>query len=227
MSIRGKTYKDELSDEIVKKLLANPNTAHSKMLELVGKNNIILEVGCATGYMTRKFKENNCNVTGIEYNPESAEIAKQYCNQIIVGDIEVLKDFPLEKEYFDFILFADVLEHLRFPLRTLVKFKKYLKQDGKIFISVPNVANYRVRMNLLIGRFDYTEIGLLDKTHLRFFTLKTAKHLVSDAGLKIDKIDVTPSWNSSIRIINKLYYLITKVWKSLFAYHILIIASKK
>ena len=227
LSIRGKTYRDELSDEIVKKLLANPYTVHSKMLEIVGKNKTILEIGCATGYMTKRFKKNNCNITGVEINPKSAEIAKQYCDQIIIGDIEVEKDFPLKKEYFDFILFADVLEHLRFPLRTLVKFKKYLKPEGKFFISLPNVANYRVRMNLLTGRFNYTEIGLLDKTHLRFFTINTAKQLVSDAGLKIVKVDASPSWNSSNKLLNKLYYLITKTWKSLFAYSILILASKK
>ena len=227
MSIRGKTYRDELSDTIIEKLLANPYTVHSKMLEIVGKNKTILEVGCATGYMTKRFKKNNCNITGIEINPNSAEIAKKYCDQIIIGDIEITKDFPLKKDYFDFILFADVLEHLRFPLRTLVKFKKYLKPEGKIFISLPNVANYRLRMNLLTGRFDYTEIGLLDKTHLRFFTIKTAKQLVSDAGLNIVKLDVSPSWNSSIKLLNKFYYLITRAWKSLLGYSILILASKK
>lgn len=133
----------------------------------------------------------------------------------------------MKTNYFDFIIFADVLEHLRFPLHTLVNFRKYLKKDGKIFISVPNIANYRVRMNLLIGRFDYTEIGILDKTHIRFFTKKTIKQIINDAGLKMEKIDITPSWNSSKKLLNKLYYLITKVWKSLLGYQILILAAKK
>lgn len=91
MSINKKTYRDELSEEIIEKLLANPYTAHSRMLEVVGKDKTILEIGCATGYMTKKFKENNCTITGIEINSKSAEIAQQYCDQIIVADIEVQK----------------------------------------------------------------------------------------------------------------------------------------
>ncbi|MHA1274499.1 MAG: class I SAM-dependent methyltransferase [Candidatus Helarchaeota archaeon] len=226
MSIRDKTYRDELSEKIVEQLLTNPYTAHSRMLELVGKDKTVLEVGCATGYISKKLKENGCKVTGIEINPQSAEIAKEYCEQIIVGNVEELKDLPLNRDYFDFILFADVLEHLLHPTRTLAKLKKYLKKDGKIFISLPNIANYRVRLNLLVGRFNYTEIGLLDKTHIRFFTIRTAKQLIKDAGLKLEGIDVAPSWNSSIKLLNKLYYVITRLFKGLLAYNILILASK-
>ncbi|MHA1377704.1 MAG: class I SAM-dependent methyltransferase [Candidatus Helarchaeota archaeon] len=226
MSIKGKTYRDELTEKMIKQLLVNPYTAHSKILEFIGNNKTILEVGCATGYLTRKFKEKNCKVTGIEIDPNSAEFAKPYCEQFIVGDIEEMSDLPLEKSYFDFILFADVLEHLKYPLKTLVKLKRYLKSNGRIFVSLPNVANYRVRLNLLVGRFDYTEIGLLDKSHIRFFTISTSKQLIQNAGLKLEKLDVTPSWNSSIGILNKFYYTITKVFKGLLAYNILILASK-
>ena len=226
MSVRDKTYRDELSEKVVQILLQNPYSAHSRMLDLVGRDKRVLEVGCATGYITRKMKENNCKVTGIEIDSQSAEIAKQYCEQIIIGNIEEIKDLNLQQEYFDFILFADVLEHLVNPIKTLFRIKKYLKKDGRLFISLPNVANYRVRLNLLVGRFDYTKIGLLDRTHLRFFTIKTAKQLIKNAGLKLEGMDVTPTWNSSISFLNKFYYSIAKVFKGLFGYNILLLASK-
>ena len=104
LSIRDKTYKDELTEEIVEKLLANPYTTHSRMLELVGKNKTILEVGCATGYMTKKFKENNCSIIGIEINPDYYAIAEKRIREAYMQPplfVEVEKrENPVQGELF-------------------------------------------------------------------------------------------------------------------------------
>lgn len=114
---------------------------------------------------------------------------------------------------------ADVLEHLPHPSSVLKKLKKNLKKEGYFIISVPNVANWSIRFRLLFGKFDYTEYGILDKSHLRFFTRKSLERLIEEVGLKIKKLEVTPnipfiSYNDRTA---RLAYELTKLWKGLLA----------
>ena len=99
---------------------------------------------------------------------------------------------PKFKEPFDVMIFGDVLEHLKNPLAVLRQLATSLKEDGAIIISLPNIANIYVRLSLLVGRFDYQERGILDRTHLRFFTRKTFCRFLQDAGLEAEELTATP-----------------------------------
>lgn len=201
-----------------------PFGAHARIVEFIGTNKKVLEVGCATGYISKRLKENGCTVVGIEIDQSSAEIAKEHCIDVIVCDVESLNQLPYEQASFDVILYGDILEHLKYPQRVLQKFRVYLKDDGFLCISLPNVANWRMRLNLLFGKFEYTTGGLLDESHLRFFTKKTAEKLIRDSGFYIIKFDVTPSLPMFIPA--KLRYGIAKLFPCLFGYQFLFVAKK-
>lgn len=159
-------------------------SVHADVVTLVDEGSRVLELGPATGYMTHAFNERGCTVVGIELDPKMAVNAEKFTERMIVGDIDRLDlEAELGEERFDAIVAADVLEHLRDPLQVLVELKKFLKPDGCFVISFPNVAHGSVRLSLLSGRFDYQDIGLLDSTHLRFFTRESFEDLLDDAEL--------------------------------------------
>ena len=157
-----------------------------RIFNLISPNKKVLDVGCATGKLLEELKsKKDCYTVGIEAEMNESQEAKIRCDQLIQGDIEKLEALPFSEGFFDVIVFADVLEHLRRPDEVLKKMRAYLKDDGQFLISIPNIAFISIRLGLLFGMFNYTEYGLLDKTHLRFFTLKTAKKLIEESGYKI------------------------------------------
>ena len=164
-------------------------SVHADVVRLVGDAPRVLELGPATGYMSRVFSERGSAVVGIEVDPEMAERAGQFCERIVVGDLDRL-DLAAElgEERFDAIVAADVPEHLRDPLDALNRLRPYLKPDGCFVISVPNVAHGSVRLALLSGHFDYSDIGLLDATHLRFFTRETVEQMLDEAELGLAEL---------------------------------------
>ncbi|TMB98842.1 MAG: glycosyltransferase [Chloroflexi bacterium] len=166
--------------------LSNENNSHTLLIGLTGRDRTVLEVGPATGYMTRVLKDRGCRVTAIEIDADAGALAEPYCERLIVADVEQL-DFneAFGDQRFDVILFGDVLEHLRDPAAVLRKAAAYIAPGGQIIASVPNIAHGSVRLALLKGEFPQTERGLLDSTHLHFFTAQTIATLFSDAGLAV------------------------------------------
>ncbi|QYR19853.1 glycosyltransferase [Paenibacillus sp. sptzw28] len=142
----------------------------------------VLEVGCACGATLLEIKNwyPNAEVHGIELNPKAAEIASLSAN-VRSGNIETI-EIGTAQSYFDYIIFADVLEHLVEPWNVLHKTLPYLKENGKVLASIPNVAHYSVIRDLLKGHWTYQDRGLLDVTHLRFFTREGICRLFSSAG---------------------------------------------
>lgn len=203
----------------------NPFGTHMKVLNLVSKNKSVLEIGCATGQISRRLTENGCEVVGVELDEESAIIAQKYCKKVIVSDVCKIRASDY-LHYFDFILFMDVLEHLEDPWDVLKKMKVYLKDDGLVVISVPNIANWGIRWNLLLGNFEYGPRGILDRTHLRFFNEKSAKRLLDDAGFDIVKYDIIPSM-PLVRMRAKFMYLISKLVPNFFAIQFLLVGKIK
>lgn len=166
--------------------LSEHNNSHSLMVELVGEGKRVLEVGCATGYMTRVLAERGCRVVGIEVDPHAAARAGEHCDEVVVADVEHLDLVERFGEAsFDVVVFGDVLEHLREPLVTLRRARGLLVADGCVVASVPNVAHGAVRLALLQGRFEYRPLGLLDESHIRFFTRASMERLFRDAGFAI------------------------------------------
>ena len=161
---------------------------HKLILSYLNKNELVLDVGCGSGYLAANSPGNQ--FYGIEINKNSAKNAEKFYKKTYLSDIEKFDGRLLSRKKFDILIFADILEHLSFPEKTLTYFvDKFLKDNGRVIISLPNIAHLTIRLNLLIGKFDYTESGILDKTHRCFYTLKSAKNLIKKSGLVIEKID--------------------------------------
>jgi 2-polyprenyl-3-methyl-5-hydroxy-6-metoxy-1,4-benzoquinol methylase len=164
---------------------ADEGEATLAQLALIPEGSRVLEVGTAAGHVTRALKHKGCQVTGIEVDPDLARLAAPACRRVIVGNVEDLDlDAELSEE-FDVVLCGDVLEHLRDPGFVLQKLKRRLAPTGHLVVSMPNVAHASVRLNLLAGTFAYVEEGLLDATHLRFFTLASIAELFNRNGFEI------------------------------------------
>lgn len=172
----------------------SPHSPHMKIIKYIGNDKTVLDVGCSTGYIARELKKKGCHVVGIEIDEVAAEMARNYCGKVIVGDIEEVKELPYPDGYFDVIILSDVLEHLKRPDVVLLKLKRYLKPGGFVIASIPNIARLEYRLKLLFGKFDYEDYeksGILSSAHLRFFTRKTARKLFETSGYKIIKVDTT------------------------------------
>ncbi len=160
------------------------NNGHAFALSMIGYNKSVLEVGCSSGYITKVLVEQGCSVVGMEIDPVAAEIAEEWADQVVVGDLDDADTWSYVKdESFDVVSLCDVLEHLRDPLESLRQAVRKLKPTGFLVISLPNVAHGDVRIALMNGKFRYANWGLLDRTHLRFFTLETIRKLLHEAGV--------------------------------------------
>jgi hypothetical protein len=132
--------------------------------------------------MSKVFVDEGCTVVAIELDPTMAAQASRFCERVVVGDLDVIDlDAELGKERFDVIVAADVLEHLKDPLEALKRLRPFLTPDGFFVVSLPNIAHASVRLSLLQGSFDYRDLGLLDRTHLRFFTHASMQELFDEA----------------------------------------------
>ena len=190
----------------------------------------VLDVGCSTGVLGESIKrKNGAEVTGIEVDEEMANVAKEKLDRVLVGDIEniSLLDY-FSPNYFDCIIFADVLEHLRDGWKVLAKSVNLLSENGIIIASVPNVRHYSTIFSLIFrGIWPYRERGIHDQTHLRFFTLKNIEEMFRDAALEITKIE------RKYRIIEKPHrynrfskYIAHLFLKDLLTFQYLIVARK-
>jgi 2-polyprenyl-3-methyl-5-hydroxy-6-metoxy-1,4-benzoquinol methylase len=195
----------------------------------------ILDIGTAAGTMARICAGSGLLFFGIEANEQRALIARPYYQGFFQGDLESAPDDVLGN--FDIILCADILEHTAYPgdiLKRLVN----LQNPGAFFIiSVPNIAHIWIRLNLLLGNFNYTDKGILDSTHLRFFTRKTLLNLVQESGLSQETIQPTPIPLSLVfpalmktpvgNFLNNSLYRLTRTLPTLFAYQLVIKAIKR
>lgn len=192
----------------------------------------VLEIGCGAGATLAKIKYlwPNTKTYGIEIVADVAKCASIY-SEIIVGDVETL-DFPYNENYFDVIICGDVLEHLRDPEATLKKLHKYLKKDGNLLASIPNVMHSSVLYPLLNGSWDYQNAGILDRTHLKFFTKKSICELFNNVQLKIEYLYRTLSYGdgpeSNPEMMEKLQSIMSpEAFEQIFAYQYIIKSSKQ
>lgn len=148
------------------------NRVKREFLPLIPEGpNVILDLGCGAGQLGRVLRETNkaSELVGVEIYPMAAEKAEKYYNKIYQDNVESLS-LPYV-EYFDYVICGDILEHLIDPWFMLTKINKMLKSGGMLVCSIPNIRYWKIIATLVLnGTWEYTEAGILDSTHLRFFT---------------------------------------------------------
>ena len=167
-------------------------SSHSVILARLGegRGRRALDVGAADGYLAERLTTAGWKVTALERDPAQVARAAARCEQAHVVDLE-REQPPLAGQY-DAIIYGDVVEHLSDPLRVLRELNRHLAPGGVVVVSVPNVAHVWVRLSLLVGHFDYGDRGILDRTHLAFFTRRTFRSFLTAARLTPREISVTP-----------------------------------
>lgn len=174
---------------------AAENNPHSHALRIVGGGHRVLEVGCSTGYVTEHFVANGNTVVGVEIDPDAAREAERFAERVHVADLDLVRVSSLESGRFDVIVLGDVLEHLRDPDTTLADLLTLLDPGGRVVISLPNVAHVDLRLMLLGGDWTYQDTGLLDRTHLRWFTRASIREMLGRHGLvatRLERVVINP-----------------------------------
>lgn len=181
-----------------------------------------LDLGCGAGVTSEYLKQHTsvtCTV-GIEQNAKVAEQARTRLDAVYTLKVES-ESLPFAPLDFDLLICADILEHLSDPWRVLKNYVRFLKPGGLVLLSLPNVQNWKIIWNLMHGQWIYSSSGLLDRDHLRFFTMTTARQLVHDAGLSIIKTKTT--MGTEMKIINALTL---GLCRHMLAFHLYILAQK-
>jgi 2-polyprenyl-3-methyl-5-hydroxy-6-metoxy-1,4-benzoquinol methylase len=184
-----------------------------------------LEIGCGTGGTLDLLKQRGAIYTaGVDINAESIKMAADKgLDSAIVADIEK-DDLPYREKEFDGIILADVLEHLYDPWNTLKKITNYIADDGYILISLPNIKYYKVLRRLMFhDEWTYDDAGILDITHIRFFTLTEIYRLLKFSGLKCVRIKKQFVSSKKMKMLNKLFFC---KLDNFFSYQFYILAKK-
>jgi len=211
------------------------HSSHSYAIELAGSRHSILDVGCGKGFLAEKLVDNENRVTGMDILPPSAvlpALARYYQADLSESIARILEE--LRGETFDRVLLLDVLEHLTTCDRLLRECRQALKSTGCLIVSVPNIANIYVRLLLLLGKFEYTERGILDRTHARFFTRESARAFLRDNGYSIVEerctcipIELILGWspaNPFMRFLTGTLAVLTRLMPGLMGYQIVFLA---
>jgi len=171
-------------------------------------NAMVLDGGCGRGALSAAIQDKGYAVWGIERNEEAARVAQQRIEKVIHASLTHTGDVIREigDRQFDYIILSDVLEHLYDPFMVLKEYLSLLKEDGTLIISVPNLVAWDNRFRILFGTFDYTDIGIMDRTHIRHFTFKTTRQLAEAAGCRVIKVDFTPYFTRALLpLIRRLF----------------------
>lgn len=213
-------------------------SSHRILIDLIRRHTppggTLLDLGAAAGELGSAVRDHFDRTIGFEFNIDCVGTLGDHFDQAVIADLEKTKQLPAGV---DAVVLADVLEHLRSPDATLQLVRGALAPRGRVFISVPNIANITVRLGLLFGVFEYRDRGILDYTHLRFYTLRTIRREVENAGFRILETrgsslpirliigSFTPE--PLLRIGERFLSAVTRVWRSLFAYQIILVAEKR
>jgi len=177
------------------------NEGNSELLDLLpSMPGRILDCGCGAGDNARILSDRGWCVTGITIDPREQEAARQFCEAVYIADLE--QGLPPDVDgAFDAVLASHVLEHLARPERLLREVHQRLSPGGVLAVALPNIAHYRQRISRLRGQFNYTDTGQLDRTHLRFYTYRTAIQLLEQNGYELVNAMATgtlPLWKARL-----------------------------
>lgn len=195
-------------------------------IALIPKGAKVLEIGCATGFMGVYLqKKKDCTVIGVELGVDEARIAKKNLTGVIQADIEDKTTLKKIASYgkFDVIFSSALIEHLKDPWTSLKQWKKFINKNGSLILTTSNVAHWSMRLKLFQGKFDYEQFGILDNTHLRFFTTNSFRKLVEDCGYSINHFAIDAVGGGYPKISKPL----STFFPNVFAYQMVILANPK
>ena len=182
------------------------------LLKLIPKKaNRLLELGCGGGSLGAAYKEHvnpEAHYQGVELVAAAAQVALRKLDRVIVGNVEVLsnEDLDIEEASLDCLIYGDVLEHLIDPWKELAKRKKLLKNKGHVLACIPNLQHWSVIYKIIADQWAYEDSGILDRTHLRFFTRSGIQDLFTSAGLKVMRmIGIPESVESGTPFVRGLF----------------------
>jgi len=213
-------------------------SSHRILIELIRRyalrGGTLLDLGASAGDLGSSVRDHFARTFGFEYEVECIAPLRERFDAAMIIDLERLKRLPPK---LDAIVLADVLEHLRDAPAILRLVNDSLAPGGRVFISVPNIANITVRIGLLFGIFEYRDRGILDNTHLRFYTMRTIRREIENAGFRAIAVRgssvpirlIVGKWMPEplLRVAEKLLAIATRFWRSLFAYQIIIVAERR
>ena len=213
-------------------------SSHRILMELIRrfapKGGTLLDLGAAGGELGEAVREQFDRSIGFEHEIDCIASLRGRYDAVVIGDLEKLRRLPAKMNA---IVIADVLEHLRDASTVLRLIREALAPGGRVFVSVPNIANITVRLGLLFGIFEYRERGILDNTHVRFYTLKTIRKDIENAGFRVVAMRgssvplrliigrFTPE--PILRLGERILSVVTRLWRGLFAYQIIIVAESR
>jgi len=213
----------------------SPYSSHGLLLASLpadGAGRRVLDVGCAGGYLSAILASRGYRVTGVD-SPGAACAGFPESVELLEADLDL--GLPALTGGFDFVICADVLEHLRRPAMLLRELHGVLAHGGKLAVSLPNSGHAYFRWTVLRGRFPAEDRGLFDRTHLHFYTWRGWKDLFSAAGFGIESVRCSgvpiglalPGWEGSpmVRGLERMSYESARWWKEMFAYQFIVTAS--
>jgi 2-polyprenyl-3-methyl-5-hydroxy-6-metoxy-1,4-benzoquinol methylase len=230
-TVNGRRRYQEFSEYLPEyPLKTSRHSSHHYLLQAVGGHARVLDVGCGDGLFAQELTQRQNVVVGIDQLARPVHVdsmAKYVRADLNHGLVPILGELRRHAP-FDVIVMGDVLEHLGDPSRLLEECKSLLAPGGRVIVSLPNVAHIFMRLSLLFGRFTYTERGILDRTHLRFYTLATARGLVRDAGYVVARVATTvipvefvlglPAGHPACRALRVVMHALTRLRRTLFGY---------
>jgi predicted TPR repeat methyltransferase len=212
-------------------------SSHRILIDLIRRfaprGGTLLDLGAAGGELGAAVRGRFEHTIGFEYDADRIGQLRGRFDQVVIADLEAVKTLPSEVSA---VVLADVIEHLRDSTTLLRIVRQSLRTDGVLFLSVPNIANITVRLGLLFGIFEYRDRGILDFTHLRFFTMRTIRREIENAGFHIVAIRGSSvplrliiGWMPELLLRPSEHVLtwITRIWRGLFAYQIILVATKR
>jgi methionine biosynthesis protein MetW len=206
--------------------------SHMQIVDAIAPGSAVLDLGCSQGLLARPLREKNVRITGVDLAPASVRTGD--LDAYFQRDLDEPLDLPLKQE-FDYIVVSDVIEHLRNRTQLLRGARRFLKEGGRLIVSTPNIALWFYRLSLLVGRFEYGPRGVLDETHVHLFTRATFRREVEKAGFFVlrERVTALPfevvfestGRSRLIRVVNRFYHTLARIWPTLFAYQHIIEAE--
>ncbi len=218
------------------RVAATAEDSRYRLARLTRDSAAVLDVGCAVGYIGEFLRRSSPPrwLAGIEIDPGAAEKARPHYDQVIVGSIDDPAVWTELRRKVDAVIFGDVLEHTADPVMVLRMARPKLADDGLIVVSIPNIGHFKVRLRLLFGKFDYEDWGIMDRTHLRFFTLKTAQEMLRQGGFTVVHREgvhgyplpegLNPAAELWARAKRRLRAWLTRMRPTVFAYQFILVA---